>query len=145
MEWSFRPLAGIMVLIAVTLKQIESIVRKFPSPCGDYGSYPGPIFQMKFFGSWRFRPLAGIMVLILKEAFSDIVEAAYSFRPLAGIMVLIECGLPAYLYTPTVSVPLRGLWFLSSWELRQKPEARTRFRPLAGIMVLITSQALQVC
>ena len=36
------------------------------------------------------------------------------FRPLAGIMVLIAETLPADETTPDgVSVPLRGLWFLS--------------------------------
>ena len=62
-----------------------------------------------------------------------------SFRPLAGIMVLID----AFDYFnealfKDVSVPLRGLWFLS----RLGPESEQRrqdhrFRPLAGIMVLI--------
>ena len=41
---SFRPLAGIMVLIPNIIKigNIDSYVR-FPSPCGDYGSYPHPL------------------------------------------------------------------------------------------------------
>ena len=36
---SFRPLAGIMVLIERTKKEIEENAYLFPSPCGDYGSY----------------------------------------------------------------------------------------------------------
>ena len=37
-----------------------------------------------------------------------------SFRPLAGIMVLIRRNEKAYYrIMPQVSVPLRGLWFLS--------------------------------
>ena len=38
---SFRPLAGIMVLIYKGLAENRALqVLKFPSPCGDYGSYP---------------------------------------------------------------------------------------------------------
>ena len=36
-----------------------------------------------------------------------------------------------------VSVPLRGLWFLSVWDGAYYGESRRCFRPLAGIMVLI--------
>ena len=36
---SFRPLAGIMVLIGTTLEDIVAREFTFPSPCGDYGSY----------------------------------------------------------------------------------------------------------
>ena len=36
---SFRPLAGIMVLIAEALDPDDREYRGFPSPCGDYGSY----------------------------------------------------------------------------------------------------------
>ena len=38
--YGFRPLAGIMVLIATELKaEREARKNAFPSPCGDYGSY----------------------------------------------------------------------------------------------------------
>ena len=37
---SFRPLAGIMVLIwHDVVAEAEDLVDEFPSPCGDYGSY----------------------------------------------------------------------------------------------------------
>ena len=36
-----------------------------------------------------------------------------------------------------VSVPLRGLWFLSDDGESEKPKYYAGFRPLAGIMVLI--------
>ena len=37
---SFRPLAGIMVLIVTTMDWLEELYPiMFPSPCGDYGSY----------------------------------------------------------------------------------------------------------
>ena len=36
----FRPLAGIMVLITfIDMFHEDSTIGKFPSPCGDYGSY----------------------------------------------------------------------------------------------------------
>ena len=56
-------------------------------------------------------------------------------------MVLIDMEeLDTYLEGYTVSVPLRGLWFLSAPNLfRAVVAARKRFRPLAGIMVLILS------
>ena len=37
----------------------------------------------------------------------------FGFRPLAGIMVLIDSNSGHCGYEPHVSVPLRGLWFLS--------------------------------
>ena len=62
---SFRPLAGIMVLIGTTI--------------ADTGRNPG-----------SFRPLAGIMVLIVTIEAPNLYRAIVSFRPLAGIMVLIS-------------------------------------------------------
>ena len=60
-----------------------------------------------------FRPLAGIMVLILL-LFYAIPMYVLCFRPLAGIMVLIITGSHvSVLWYEFVSVPLRGLWFLS--------------------------------
>ena len=64
--------------------------------------------------NYSFRPLAGIMVLIYKDWEEDKKFLKEGFRPLAGIMVLIEEAdtdddAAGFL----VSVPLRGLWFLS--------------------------------
>ena len=85
----FRPLAGIMVLIVHHVFREKIIFRKFPSPCGDYGSYRlkqngiSGWMNMKFpspcgdYGSYHYL-LGGF---IMKEQ--------KSFRPLAGIMVLI--------------------------------------------------------
>ena len=61
------------------------------------------------------------------------------FRPLTGIVVLIELtkGSP---YGPLrqVSVPLRGLWFLSAFRARALLwHTDEGFRPLTGIVVLI--------
>ena len=44
---------------------ILSSRTKFPSPCGDYGSYPPKVIPMlRDLLAKDFRPLAGIMVLI---------------------------------------------------------------------------------
>ena len=40
----------------------------------------------------------------------------------------------------TVSVPLRGLWFLSTVTHFEPLKRMERFRPLTGIMVLISAQ-----
>ena len=54
------------------------------------------------------------MVLILETAYSGRRKSIYGFRPLAGIMVLIKNGSMKYVeLSEIVSVPLRGLWFLS--------------------------------
>ena len=54
------------------------------------------------------------MVLILDEQKIKQEVEQFGFRPLAGIMVLITTDTTKYYYAPyIVSVPLRGLWFLS--------------------------------
>ena len=89
--------------------------REFPSPCGDYGSYLYVCMSFYWFSPSGFRPLAGIMVLIINRKIPFL-----SAR------------------TITVSVPLRGLWFLSLHRTHVKGEIiMMSFRPLAGIMVLI--------
>ena len=42
-SYDFRPLAGIMVLIDFAEKMECVGLITFPSPCGDYGSYPHPL------------------------------------------------------------------------------------------------------
>ena len=87
---SFRPLAGIMVLIALPFEEETS-------------------------GAVSFRPLAGIMVLIQNTS-PLIYCTQQSFSPLAGIMVLIgRINVKIALGHERVSVPLRGLWFLSEY------------------------------
>ena len=58
------------------------------------------------------------------------------FRPLTGIVVLIDDTYVDFNNNLHVSVPLRGLWFLSSKE-RESTLKEIRFRPLTGIVVLI--------
>ena len=87
---NFRPLAGIMVLIDSSWREFEDACTKFPSPCGDYGSYrlalwlyhkvvtvlfPSPCGD---YGSYR----------TVSPMVSSITK--HHFRPLAGIMVLIR-------------------------------------------------------
>ncbi len=66
--------------------------------------------------SANFRPLAGIMVLIASKASAMMLGRVRHFRPLAGIMVLIAIvyrHMIRYINSH-ISVPLRGLWFLST-------------------------------
>ncbi len=44
-----------------------------------------------------------------------------------------------------VSVPLRGLWFLSTSTEKKFKKVLDSFRPLAGIMVLITTSKANEC
>ena len=103
-----------MVLIKDLRNRSRGPIRSFPSPCGDYGSYRNEIQSVRSLTRHCFRPLAGIMVLITFFFCGHSNQLLKSFRPLAGIMVLInvsnwlnEC------FLRRVSVPLRGLWFLS--------------------------------
>ena len=142
----------------------------FPSPCGDYGSYHGLPMVVCSALTARFRPLAGIMVLIYENAKSKLdKEGAVSvplrglwflskiqwtllggknktsFRPLAGIMVLINIITKQTMYRNLkgVSVPLRGLWFLSN---NNKPHSNNRKErvsvPLRGLWFLSLLMAL---
>ena len=87
----FRPLAGIMVLILCTFHDTD-----FPTN--------------------NFRPLAGIMVLISGQLLYIRKTSIRYFRPLAGIMVLIHFVhlINKHFFQFFISVPLRGLWFLSA-------------------------------
>ena len=85
-----------------------------------------------------FRPLTGIMVLIVSDKSLEICDLKYGFRPLTGIMVLIiDTVYEKYKLPVTVSVPLRGLWFLSITIFFHILIYLKCFRPLTGIMVLI--------
>ena len=83
------PLRGLWFLSLSLITGNKSSNQSFPSPCGDYGSYQTG----------------------KKPQRSQLVE---SFRPLAGIMVLIDYITSCMDWLEDlVSVPLRGLWFLS--------------------------------
>ena len=92
--WSFRPLAGIMVLIADAVSASNSSILIVSVPLRGlwFLSISSEIESLKY--NYRFRPLAGIMVLIRKRCRNK--------------------GLKS----PKVSVPLRGLWFLSQFKLQ---------------------------
>ena len=140
LDISFRPLAGIMVLINIGGKKNTK------------------------YNMLSFRPLAGIMVLIrimMKQVSID--EARKVSVPLRGLWFLsttrtlrkrwnvwglfpspcgdygsyLGQGIMNHLAETYVSVPLRGLWFLSMNLICLTFIQRSSFRPLAGIMVLI--------
>ena len=111
----FRPLTRIIVLIEVSRKDILKVFRQFPSPYGDYGSYRtsrGTAVSWKLnmfpspygdYGSYH-GTCSGLQHY-----------SCLRFRPLTGIMVLIKSDLQDVCYRlADVSVPLRGLWFLSA-------------------------------
>ena len=91
-KWVSVPLRGLWFLSfrIFFLHAMEQQV-KFPSPCGDYGSYRVVPKYQGVVNQLSFRPLAGIMVLI-----------GDTWDEKEDISVEI------------VSVPLRGLWFLSA-------------------------------
>ena len=111
----FRPLAGIMVLIEKpSQSKGGEALWKFPSPCGDYGSYRRYVCSLCVFNFVVSVPLRGLWFL--------------------SALVYLIC----YTLAGPVSVPLRGLWFLSRLlQLPAKRNWQVCFRPLAGIMVLI--------
>ena len=53
-----------MVLIEIVITTKDNKKKVFPSPCGDYGSYPNATVDDGKPVNTSFRPLAGIMVLI---------------------------------------------------------------------------------
>ena len=139
----FRPLAGIMVLIQasqrlnimaamlvsvplrglwfLSVNRFKFIKREcekgFPSPCGDYGSYPFlKMLLLPFSHSLVSVPLRGLWFLSHYDFRSPYAtQLGEGFRPLAGIMVLIRMAeIRKRCRNKGVSVPLRGLWFLSS-------------------------------
>ena len=131
------PLRGLWFLSSCTGRNFIRRPRPFPSPYGDYGSYQLMFPMQVWVETLSFRPLTGIMVLI--RGFLPVnTRNGICFRPLTGIMVLISMGSQglvsawwlfpspygdygSYRYVKTlqrftvqaVSVPLRGLWFLS--------------------------------
>ena len=95
---------------------------------------------------WRFRPLAGIMVLIELNS-NAIQKVLYKVSvPLRGLWFLSEALTAGQRLVLVVSVPLRGLWFLSARPPKENVKSiGTSFRPLAGIMVLIISFEILFC
>ena len=107
------PLRGLWFLSSCTGRNFIRRPRPFPSPYGDYGSYQLMFPMQVWVETLSFRPLTGIMVLI--RGFLPVnTRNGICFRPLTGIMVLIDGILNReWQKYVTVSVPLRGLWFLS--------------------------------
>ena len=83
-------------------------MNEFPSPCGDYGSY---------------RPVRHLLTS----------TGIPHFRPLAGIMVLIgDIDVTIFVYYINISVPLRGLWFLSRMGGNDMKDEKTKFPSPCG-------------
>ena len=136
---SFRPLAGIMVLIM---------------PYDSYKCPDGGVVSVPLRGLWflstttaagacwrtcRFRPLAGIMVLIFGTFPVQLAGRQGKFPSPCGDYGSYQIGFQESVGGHWhVSVPLRGLWFLSLRTLTMTKTNTHRFRPLAGIMVLIS-------
>ena len=116
----FRPLAGIMVLIAARVRKYRKKKKAlFPSPCGDYGSYLPMAVYGCFSGIISFRPLAGIMVLIKDTATHYYLAYIRVSVPLRGLWFLSPTqSFRGYYQSGFLSVPLRGLWFLSGMKVR---------------------------
>ena len=107
------PLRGLWFLsFKVMWKKWLVEIGKFPSPCGDYGSYLNKR-KRRDDVLYRFRPLAGIMVLILINSIQLFFQG--SFPSPCGDYGSYLLNIPATFGIPDdlVSVPLRGLWFLS--------------------------------
>ena len=96
-------------------EDVTDIINEFPSPCGDYGSYHVNYLTVVPFPSMFPSPCGDYgsypTMIIMKTRICTVC-----FRPLAGIMVLINLSvLNGYVMAAVmVSVPLRGLWFLSA-------------------------------
>ena len=82
------PLRGLWFLSREDDNHDRRRKEKFPSPCGDYGSYRDSYNYVYASITRNFRPLAGIMVLIM--LYRPLITSISHFRPLAGIMVLIR-------------------------------------------------------
>ena len=99
----FRPFTGIMVLIQFSgFIQSSTSSATFPSPYGDYGSYHAGRQTQR-------------------------ITSKACFRPLTGIMVLIRNGDGRIRNNDSVSVPLRGLWFLSKSRSSLNRQTYTKF------------------
>ena len=106
-----------MVLIAIDFTTMIKNTQVIPSPYGDYGSYLSRKDILRVFRqAWFPSPYGDYGSYLYEQEAAD----CESFDE--------------------VSVPLRGLWFLSPMAYLSNRINLYRFRPLTGIMVLINSQ-----
>ena len=109
------PLRGLWFLSTTLPMKPTRLFQPFPSPCGDYGSYLNEVNHDK--------------VSEIKKSFPS---PCGDYGSYLATMVCIQP------YAAMVSVPLRGLWFLSNTMIDSLVVILwSGFRPLAGIMVLI--------
>ena len=103
-----------MVLIGNDNGRMRDNDFKFPSPCGDYGSYQKEAIRYHIEHMDEFPSPCGDYGSYQGKHAIRLRYRRKSFRPLAGIMVLITLTTEHEMFvTSVVSVPLRGLWFLS--------------------------------
>ena len=111
---SFRPLTGIMVLIEEAIRNYVEHLIGFPSPYGDYGSYRGVYgWNADVFILFP-SPYGdyGSYLTLSRLASPSVTKVSV---PLRGLWFLSWCGLFSFNESDDdVSVPLRGLWFLSA-------------------------------
>ena len=114
MKYVSVPLRGLWFLSYCLLEQGKVKMRLFPSPCGDYGSY-----------HFRCYITTGMILSLFPSPCGDYGSYQHTSRDDRTL-------------TTSVSVPLRGLWFLSKGGVGRCIKVGPKsFRPLAGIMVLI--------
>ena len=137
----FRPLTGIVVLITIAARTMSAGCRAVSVPLRGLWFLSFGYVSV-FRRAWtRFRPLTGIVVLIRRNGPTRNIFV--SFRPLTGIVVLIGKSGYCLLEQGKVSVPLRGLWFLSDkipfddrikWVLFPSPYGDCGSYPLTNIL-----------
>ena len=111
---SFRPLAGIMVLIKFG-SHASVLWYEFPSPCGDYGSYLFHDFFYEYANDDWFPSPCGDYGSYQSRKDDSIREVYEEFPSPCGDYGSYQNY--GYIFRHqlfTVSVPLRGLWFLSA-------------------------------
>ena len=128
------PLRGLWFLSLTCWMQPPDPMMMFPSPCGDYGSYRNQQEQQHWSARRFPSPCGDYGSYRGTKINAFIVEVSV---PLRGLWFLSNTDFSSNRKVRVVSVPLRGLWFLSVGKHDLLRRLSICFRPLAGIMVLI--------
>ena len=132
------PLRGLWFLspYALWLEKTGQLV--FPSPCGDYGSYHGGGNVDKTKDPCKFpSPCGDYGSYLAARAGLTLDKYIDVSVPLRGLWFLSDNELlTAQKYLCTVSVPLRGLWFLSLREEKVMRKYEIVSVPLRGLWFL---------
>ena len=133
---SFRPLAGIMVLIGIHFLRKAQAEKIFPSPCGDYGSYQYVIDGIAYTRILSV-PLRGLWFLSPTQSFRGYYQSGFLSVPLRGLWFLSLSFQFVIIWLARLSVPLRGLWFLSNCKRGSRAKWNLSV-PLRGLWFLST-------